>query len=370
MGGRVVYGSSLEIQNRMFPTGSLMKNHRFAFLDALRGVAAFAVMLHHVGGEFNVLSLVPHGYLAVDFFFALSGFVLAYAYEQRLNDGMPFSGFTKIRALRLYPMALLGHLLAVFVYLLTHLHHIESHFVLVALIGILMIASPINLGVQYPNMFPINPPFWTLFCEFYVNLFYARFAVLRTKCGLISCIAAFAVMLVALALHKNSVNVAGLPSSLAYYFVRTGFSFFAGVSLFRLWKSRSFYHVSGFIIAAALALSFAIPDLRPYGHSISAIVDLLMIFGLIPFVVLAGASISVPEKFKSLAGLSGRLSYPFYAIHFPMIFLTKALAAKWGLHGFELCAFVSISMIGTIILAWISVRIWDEPVRRLLGRSS
>ena len=63
--------------------GLAMRGHQFATLDYLRGVAAFAVCILHFRGELGA-NLLPHACLAVDFFFVLSGFVLAHAYEQRL----------------------------------------------------------------------------------------------------------------------------------------------------------------------------------------------------------------------------------------------------------------------------------------------
>ena len=64
--------------------------HRYVTLDALRGVAAVIVIWYHV---FEGFASGPrdqgfnHGYLAVDFFFMLSGFVIGYAYDDRLRDG-------------------------------------------------------------------------------------------------------------------------------------------------------------------------------------------------------------------------------------------------------------------------------------------
>ena len=54
----------------------------YAILDGLRGVAALLVILYHVFECFD-WSPAPHGYLAVDFFFVLSGFVIGYAYDDR-----------------------------------------------------------------------------------------------------------------------------------------------------------------------------------------------------------------------------------------------------------------------------------------------
>ncbi len=69
---------------------------RFVSLDGLRGVAAIAVMLFHIS-----LGYMPGGYLAVDFFFCLSGFVIALACGKRFADGPSFRAFAKARSARL-----------------------------------------------------------------------------------------------------------------------------------------------------------------------------------------------------------------------------------------------------------------------------
>jgi len=60
----------------------------FEILDGLRGVAAIAVVIFHFM-EITIPdpknNFIAHAYLAVDFFFCLSGFVIAYAYDDRLS---------------------------------------------------------------------------------------------------------------------------------------------------------------------------------------------------------------------------------------------------------------------------------------------
>jgi peptidoglycan/LPS O-acetylase OafA/YrhL len=90
---------------------------RFTLLDALRGIAALVVVQFHLHELFGRL-IFPHGYLAVDFFFMLSGFVLRFAYQQRLDTGWSLSRFLRVRLIRLYPLYLLGLLLGLGMFLL------------------------------------------------------------------------------------------------------------------------------------------------------------------------------------------------------------------------------------------------------------
>ena len=64
----------------------LKSKPRFEVLDGLRGVAAIIVVIFHlfeVFSESPIDQIINHGYLAVDFFYVLSGFVIGYAYDDR-----------------------------------------------------------------------------------------------------------------------------------------------------------------------------------------------------------------------------------------------------------------------------------------------
>ena len=87
----------------------------YDILDGLRGVAALIVIVYHVF-ELHAGTPVPHGYLAVDFFFILSGFVIGYAYDGRWGK-MTTGGFFKRRLIRLHPMVVMGALIGAVTFL-------------------------------------------------------------------------------------------------------------------------------------------------------------------------------------------------------------------------------------------------------------
>jgi len=103
----------------------LASKPRYEILDGLRGVAAMLVVAYHLfetyyGGKPD--QPINHGYLAVDFFFVLSGFVIGYAYDDRWrptpnpsHEGRGANSFTlwtffKRRLIRLHPMVIFGTL--------------------------------------------------------------------------------------------------------------------------------------------------------------------------------------------------------------------------------------------------------------------
>ena len=88
----------------------------YDLLDGLRGVAALIVIWYHVFEGFAFASAgnietLNHGYLAVDFFFILSGFVIGYAYDDRWGKNFTMKDFFKRRLIRLHPMVIMGAVL-------------------------------------------------------------------------------------------------------------------------------------------------------------------------------------------------------------------------------------------------------------------
>ena len=88
----------------------------YDLLDGLRGVAALMVIWYHIfeGYAFasdTMITTFNHGYLAVDFFFILSGFVIGYAYDDRWDKSLTMKDFFRRRLIRLHPMVIMGAVL-------------------------------------------------------------------------------------------------------------------------------------------------------------------------------------------------------------------------------------------------------------------
>jgi peptidoglycan/LPS O-acetylase OafA/YrhL len=93
--------------------------HRYLVLDSLRGVCAMLVALGHLKnmGFFGRWLSLPSSFLFVDFFFVLSGFVIAASYGMKLAQGFPVGRFMALRLGRVYPL----HLLVLIVMLFSEL---------------------------------------------------------------------------------------------------------------------------------------------------------------------------------------------------------------------------------------------------------
>lgn len=138
---------------------------RFHTLDAMRGVAALAVVLVHVAA-YSGVNLAPGGNLAVDFFFALSGFVIARAYSARLRSGLSWLRFAEIRLVRLYPLVLLGcgFGLVKMLFQIGMGHETAPSWGQFAWI---LILNPLLLPAPGVYLFPLNNPAWSLFFELF-----------------------------------------------------------------------------------------------------------------------------------------------------------------------------------------------------------
>ncbi|MBE7182374.1 MAG: acyltransferase, partial [Terriglobus roseus] len=165
-------------------TRALETKTHYEALDGLRGVAALIVVAFHTFEEFSygdhVKQILNHGYLAVDFFFLLSGFVVAYAYDDRW-DKMSFGGFVKRRIIRLQPMIVMGSLIGALLFYLQAgpvFPKIATtpvwELILIALLGATLLPLPYQFDVRgWYEMHPLDGPAWSLFFEYIANLLYA-----------------------------------------------------------------------------------------------------------------------------------------------------------------------------------------------------
>lgn len=161
----------------------LSSKPRFEILDGLRGVAAMIVVAFHLfetyskGPSYQILN---HGYLAVDFFFVLSGFVIGYAYDDRWGR-MTTWDFFKRRLIRLQPMVVLGCLIGAFWFYFSGAPGFELvmqtpwwKLLLIMLLGCIMFPTPPAMDIRgWQEINSLNGAQWSLLWEYIANIFYA-----------------------------------------------------------------------------------------------------------------------------------------------------------------------------------------------------
>ncbi|WP_206995087.1 acyltransferase family protein [Trinickia mobilis] len=160
-----------------------MKNQNSS-LEGVRGAAAFVVMLYHAGVPFP--TAIRHGYLAVDLFFVLSGFVICSAYGASLSSGAQIGTFVVRRFGRLWPVHIATTILF---YAVANVVTMLSTGTLAGLPPLSHVAALATM-TQGLNLFPdmigtkVN---WSASDEFYVYLVFAALCfLLRGKARLVA----------------------------------------------------------------------------------------------------------------------------------------------------------------------------------------
>ncbi|GEO00923.1 acetyltransferase [Novosphingobium sediminis] len=340
-------------------------HERYRLLDELRGVAAVAVLVFHIGTRGGGPMLLPNGFLAVDFFFMLSGFVIAEAYEARLQSGMTFGGFAARRLVRMAPVAMLGAL-AGGAYLVARAFAAPARsdplFEVVGanLLNLLILPKLWQGRATGWELFPANGPLWSLFFEIAINLIWAAFLAGRSTRLLCLLVAVSAGFLVSLGLHFGTLHIGWEAVSLAGGAARVGFGFGIGLLLHRVRAGIPLMGHSSAVMALATLVYFLILPLPLLGW------QLLIVLVCMPAVLLVAIAAG-QEKVLPGGALLGRLSYPLYGTHVPLLALTAgALKYAGGVAGNHWTVLLLVPFL--LAAAW-AVLVWfDEPARVWLAR--
>lgn len=309
-----------------------MNEKRFDTLDGLRGIAAIMVMLFHAGTRLPVRA--PGGYLAVDLFFALSGFVIALAYEDRLRQGFPFSRFLIVRLIRSYPMYLVGILIGGYLYTLNPIH-------------LLMLP---DFADRY-KLYPANVPMWSLIFELVVNLAYAAVA---TKLGNRVLVAVLLISGSAFAygiIEAGKADLGAFWSGAAMGLIRTIFAFSLGVGIYRIRAAMGMARRQTWLGWLLYPLLIAVLMFAPKDRTWW---DIAAVFAILPGIIWLGTFWEIPHPAAPL--WLGHISYPFYCIHGPILWLHRGTVAE-----------TLATIAGIIAAAWALNRWVDPPMRRLLS---
>eukprot|EP01132_Coremiostelium_polycephalum_P014354 gene14354-17440_t len=366
-----------------FSASQLATKPHYPILDGLRGVAAVMVVFFHIfeifsGGD-HTRQFINHGYLAVDFFFLLSGFVIGHAYNDRWGQ-MSLKQFFKRRLIRLHPMIIMGMTIGAICF---YFSASQKLFPLVTdtsfwKLGIMMLLGYLLLPVTIPmdirgwqEMYPLNGPAWSLFFEYIANLVYALF--LRKASTRVLAVLTFlsAAWLIYYAVTSTGGDVIGGWSinaeQLKIGFTRLAFPFLAGLLLHKIFRpiklSNAFFWCSILVIAI-----LSVP--RIGGHHYlwqNGIYDATAIIILFPLVVYLGASGSIKNKItKKCCTFLGELSYPIYMVHFPITYVFYAWVVNNNVPLEQAWPIGLMVFVVSIALAYLCLKLYDIPLRKWL----
>jgi peptidoglycan/LPS O-acetylase OafA/YrhL len=345
----------------------IAERDRFVVLDGMRGLAALAVITDHVPSEI-MRTLLPGRYLAVDFFFVLSGFVLAHVYGHRLKQGMGLFSFMRVRMVRLYPLYLAAVVISLVMSALVAVKGWEPFalwqvFTSFAF-ALMLIPCPPGLSL-WPNApFPLVGPSWSLFFELVINAVFALVGRFLTSA---LCLWFMGIGAAALTLSTFAgVDIGGHAwSNFLGGLMRVTFGFFAGVWLYKLrdrWTAPALPAWAAFAILFAAMAMPAPHVLRPYW-------DLAAILFIFPPLVAMSANARVRGRLLDFCAFVGLVSYGVYVLHVPLFaWVRLALQRVEVYEQLPGVAVVALMAIVAVTVTWVLHMVYDVPVRRFLSR--
>ena len=352
----------------------------YEILNGLRGVAAIMVVGFHVFEDNPTYAdlIRSHAYLAVDFFFMLSGFVIGYAYDGRWGV-MSIGNFLKRRIFRLQPMVIFGSLLGVLLFyfgastVFPTLRDVPVWKLLVfGVLGMLLIPTTPKMDIRgWQEMYSLNGPFWSLFFEYTANILYALFIRKFSKTALWILVILAACATCHLTLTQGDVNGGWTLDGHHIHvgFTRLIFPFFAGLLLFRIGKKMHIRHA--FLWSSVMLI--VILAFRRIGILetvwINGLYEALAIIVVFPLIIMTGAGGEIKSaNATKFCKWLGDISYPVYLVNYPLCYVhagwlsdTQYTLAEAG--------WVSASVfVASILLAYLALKFFDEPIRTRLRK--
>lgn len=371
----------------------LASKPRYEILDGLRGVASVIVVIFHIFESYSAgpaYQFINHGYLAVDFFFVLSGFVIGYAYDDRWGKMGTWS-FFKRRLVRLHPMVVFGTVVGICFYYLSQcglfpqIGNIPAWKVILAFVmGCLMIPCGPRMDIRGWGEFnSFNGPNWSLTWEYLGNILYA-FIFRRLPniiLGILVAAAGFLTLDLCLNLNvfgllteaRNSqmytpIGGWSLTSEQVYIgLTRLFYPFLAGLLLSRIGKR---IRIQGgfWWCSVILAVVLFIPCVGGEGSILNGIYNAFCIIVIFPLIVMIGAgSVINGAKGNRICDFLGQISYPLYITHYPLMYVQMC----WVYSHPDAPLFAHLTMnIGVVVLsvfiAWAALKLYDIPLRAWL----
>ena len=368
----------------------------YDLLDGLRGVAALVVIWYHIFEGFafaevsnsagsGMIETFNHGYLAVDFFFILSGFVIGYAYDDRWGKSMTMKNFFKRRLIRLHPMVIMGAVLGAVTFCIQGCVQWDGTHIAISMVMLSLLCTiffiPAIPGVGYEvrgngEMFPLNGPCWSLFFEYIGNIIYALFIRRLSSKALTVLVVLLGIALASFAIFNvsgyGSIGVGWTLDSVNFLggSLRMLFPFSLGMLLSRNFKP---VKIKGafWICTLILIALFSVPYLKGTEQlCANGVYEAFCVIIIFPILLWLGASgTTTDKKSTAICKFLGDISYPVYVIHYPIMYLFYAWLIKKELYTlgntWQVALFVYVL---SVVLAYLCLKLYDEPVRKYLAK--
>jgi peptidoglycan/LPS O-acetylase OafA/YrhL len=345
-------------------------------LDGLRGSAAFLIVIFHLSnysfGFHGPWALVKHAYLAVDFFFALSGFVVAYAYDDRWTR-MTTLQFFRIRLIRLHPLVLLGATIGLLGYIFDPfgkaMNHTSLPMLVPAYVLSLLLLPTTPVGGRHNESQALNGPAWSLMQEYLGNIAYGLILRRLRTVTLAIIVGLSGLALAVVANHKGLLDGGWDYPEIWMAPLRLTVSFVLGLWLYRIHDRVRLPKIGLLFLSFVLLVCFQIPVFPKVGiWSLNGLYDVACVLFLFPLIILWGAHSEAGTGMMQLCKFSGQLSYPLYITHIAFVYVLANYA--WTHHPSTGVIFSGICVVLPIVIfvAWIALKFYDEPVRAWLTR--
>jgi peptidoglycan/LPS O-acetylase OafA/YrhL len=364
---------------RISQIDALPEKRIFHTLDALRGIAAIAVVTLHYKDFFRPFA-ATHAYLAVDLFFIMSGVVIENAYAPSFARGMSVLEFTKIRLIRLYPLYIVALAIATLGAVGSFFGNNKFGFADLqslatsALASLVFAPSPGAASGGY--LFPLDPAFWSLLFELAVNILYALlWSRLRSTRTLILVMAASGAIVAMAGPYFGGIDFGPgrTDADVIIGFARATFGFLCGVALFRasadLRAAPERAPTAVDLVGLLAVIGCVTPLLFQKAGAWNGIVDAAAALLVFPAIVWCAMRIELHGPLRGLSSILGESSYAVYVLHLPVLAVVAAVSARLGDPLVAGAPFSGVAVILALIAACRGLdKIYDAPARRWLRR--
>ena len=282
--------------------------NRLHGLDALRGIAALCVVGLHAHAIFpHFPDVLGKGYLGVDFFLMLSGYLMARITEPRLAGGLAPGAFLKARYKRFWPTVAFGSVIGI-PYLWARTQGDPLWFASALAANMALLPFPAD-----HLLFPLNVPVWTIFAELLANAVHVLF-LRRVGTGplIALALALFAATLWS-AMAYGSLDSGARPSNAIYGLPRVFFAYVLGMLLWRCKGTAERLPSTGRLalvaMPGAMLLAWAM-GWRGWPF------DLVFVVVICPLVIVGALRIA---RDTALGRFSAEFSFPLFAVHVPVL---------------------------------------------------